>query len=477
MSSKYKKFKLKTLSTTLFIAFTSTGVFAADSNSNQQKPVMNVAETLAFDAKHYAASYGVTLDEAMRRLLIMHGTDNQVAGLSDKYKNVISGLYFDNGPDFGLKVKVVGNNNSQQAFKLERKPDTSVKLLKNKNVQERIQVRKLANLTETEVESAYRAIERGVSAPITLIQGASNTKQQRVNHLNKSFAAVKKAYPTVEMILDNEQTGNALVYVKSLKQVDKQALERLLNVKVDLSEIPTGIRPTKTRGGSWLVTNSGSNYCMTGFTAKRVSTGELGVITAGHCIDPNVPLNYKDKDGTQYAISPVAGMYRDDTGMDLAFMKAGTTTTQQAVPEFYADATSPARALTGKRNRTSTAVKSGTVKGSYVCHLGQTSPTNPALMQSCGEVISITGANHHPGGNTYVVVTNTQSGAGTNHTSGLGTLRCVRGDSGGPWFALNVAFGIQSACSWKDTGETITNTVIYTSVDYLADIGAQLVYQ
>ncbi len=186
---------------------------------------MNVAETLAFDAKHYAASYGVTLDEAMRRLLIMHGTDNQVAGLSDKYKNVISGLYFDNGPDFGLKVKVVGNNNSQQAFKLERKPDTSVKLLKNKNVQERIQVRKLANLTETEVESAYRAIERGVSAPITLIQGASNTKQQRVNHLNKSFAAVKKAYPTVEMILDNEQTGNALVYVKSLKQVDKQALE------------------------------------------------------------------------------------------------------------------------------------------------------------------------------------------------------------------------------------------------------------
>ncbi|KQE06144.1 hypothetical protein APD35_14255 [Acinetobacter pittii] len=62
-------------------------------------------------------------------------------------------------------------------------------------------------------------------------------------------------------------------------------------------------------------------------------------------------------------------------------------------------------------------------------------------------------------------------------TSGLGTLRCFRGDSGGPWFALNVAFGIQSACSWKDAGETVTNTVIYTSVDYLADIGAQLVYQ
>ncbi|WP_228704164.1 S1 family peptidase [Acinetobacter gyllenbergii] len=309
-----------------------------------------------------------------------------------------------------------------------------------------------------------------------MIQGATNTKQQRVNQLKQSFSAIKQAYPTVEMIVDDEQNAKALIYVKSLKQIDQLALEKLLNMQVELSEIPTGIQPTKTRGGSWLVNNSGSNHCMTGFTAKRNSTGELGVITAGHCINSSTPLNYKDKDGTQYAISPVTGMYRNDTAMDLAFMKAGSTTAQQAVPEFYADTTSPARALTGKRNRTSTVVKSGTVKGSYVCHLGQTSPTNSALIQSCGEVISITGANHN-GGNTYIVVSNTQSGAGTNHTSGLGTLRCVRGDSGGPWFALNTAFGIQSSCSWKDSGETITNTVVYTSVDYLNDLGAQLVYQ
>ncbi|WP_228133092.1 S1 family peptidase [Alkanindiges illinoisensis] len=68
-------------------------------------------------------------------------------------------------------------------------------------------------------------------------------------------------------------------------------------------------------------------------------------------------------------------------------------------------------------------------------------------------------------------------GAGTVNTSVLGTLRCVPGDSGGSWFALNVAFGVQSACSWKDADKTIARTVIYTSVDFLADIGAQLVYQ
>lgn len=60
---------------------------------------------------------------------------------------------------------------------------------------------------------------------------------------------------------------------------------------------------------------------------------------------------------------------------------------------------------------------------------------------------------------------------------GVGKLRCVRGDSASPWFTLNVAFGIALACSWMEQTETVTRTVIYTSEDSLADIGAQLVYQ
>nr|WP_174506103.1 hypothetical protein [Acinetobacter sp. Marseille-Q1620] len=476
MEINHKNTKLQKLLSVIVLSTASSISLAATDNSIAPKPLMNVAETLAFDAKHYAASYGVSLDEAMRRLLIMHGTNEQIAQINENFKNQISGIYFDNGADFGLKVKVTGNNNSLKSFKLERKSDVKISKLKNINLQERSSVRKLANLTETEIESAYRVIEKGVSAPITMIQGATNTRQQRINNINQLYSIAKRTFPTIEMIVDDEQTGNASVYVKSLKQVDKNALEKLLNVKIQLSETPTGIQQTKTRGGSWLVNNDGANHCMTGFTAKRISTGELGVITAGHCINSLIPLNYKDKDGTQYAISPISGMYRNDATMDLAFMKAGTSTAQQAVPQFYADTTSPARSLTGKRNRTSTVAKSGTVKGSYVCHLGQTSPTNSTLIQSCGEVTSITGANAK-GGNTSVVVTNTQSGAGTNHTSGLGTLRCVRGDSGGPWFALNVAFGIQSACLWKDSAETITDIVVYTSVDYLSDLGAQLVYQ
>jgi hypothetical protein len=55
-------------------------------------------------------------------------------------------------------------------------------------------------------------------------------------------------------------------------------------------------------------------------------------------------------------------------------------------------------------------------------------------------------------------------------------LRCVRGDSGGPFFAYTTAYGVQSACAWNDAAETITRIVVYTSVDYAASLGATLVY-
>lgn len=455
----------------------SNASIAADDSNSVKRPLMNEAETLALDAKHYAASYHVSIDEAMRRLLIMHGTEDQLTGLQESYGNKLSGIYFDNGQSFGLNIRMKGSYNAPKTTRLVKKPNLNIRKLKSVNPEERKLVRKINNLTETEVETAYTVLEKGASSPVIVNYNAPNTKKERNNSIFGHQHLAKKRFPAIEMVLDDEQTGNVLVYVSSLKNVQKSELEQIFKAKVDLIEIPGGIQATKTRGGSWLVKSSnGGNYCMTGFTAKRISNGDLGVITAGHCISSTTPLNYKDKDGTDYAISPISGMAVNDASMDLAFLKAGTSKDQQAVPQFYADSTTTPRALTGKRNRSSTDVKSSTVKGSYVCHLGQTSNTDSTLVQSCGEVTSITGANHI-GGNTFVVVSNTQSGAGTDYSSGLGTLRCVPGDSGGPWFAFNVAFGIQSACTWKNKDKTIASTVIYTSVDYLSDIGAQLVYQ
>jgi hypothetical protein len=113
----------------------------------------------------------------------------------------------------------------------------------------------------------------------------------------------------------------------------------------------------------------------------------------------------------------------------------------------------------------------------HICHLGQTSPTDATLMQSCGEVISVSGPRLNHGGNTFVHVTNTGSGAGTARAAGTkGTLRCVGGDSGGPWFAYTSAYGVLSQCTWADTGRTITETAIFTSVEFIPAISANLVF-
>jgi hypothetical protein len=78
-------------------------------------------------------------------------------------------------------------------------------------------------------------------------------------------------------------------------------------------------------------------------------------------------------------------------------------------------------------------------------------------------------------GGSYVLVRNTQSGAGTVRTSGTGTLLCFKGDSGGPWFAGTIAFGVQSGCAWQGG---ITNGTAeystYTSVDAFPSIGVTI---
>lgn len=126
----------------------------------------------------------------------------------------------------------------------------------------------------------------------------------------------------------------------------------------------------------------------------------------------------------------------------------------------------------------------GTIQGSYVCHRGQSSVGSANSIQSCGEVISKTfflsksGLNNTYTGGGFVAVRNTSTGKGTTiPASGTGTLRCYTGDSGGPWFAGTVAYGVQSSCAWEN-GNTNSDRVlfaVYTSLDYTNLAGASII--
>lgn len=182
--------------------------------------------------------------------------------------------------------------------------------------------------------------------------------------------------------------------------------------------------------------------------------------------------------GTNYAMTQGAPLNSPTAG-DLMFL-SGTPT---AVAEFYYDGTASVRSVTGTRSRASTTAGNGTLTtagtttGAFVCHLGQQTLGSSNVVQSCGEVVS-TNATRSTGaftGGSYVLVRNTQSGAGTLPTTGTGTLLCFSGDSGGPWFANTIAFGVMSACAWKNGVQNGTAAyAMYTSVDQFPSIGVTI---
>lgn len=457
------KFVFATMLTTFSIA----SVFASDNEIE----ALTDAEALAVDAKFYAESYGVSEEEAMRRLLIMTDSWESIDQIKNEYGSRISGLYFDNSSsDFGLKVNLVGDDTPVDKILLRKgKPE---KVEKNKD-KVKGNLKKLG-LSEGTVEKAKDKISKNTEAKVSFKGKAKFNKNTRLDKLEKAKQRLFAKLPYLELVADDERTGSATLYVKQDDGTTKEIAEKILDIPVQVEIIPSGIVQTHTRGGSKIVNSSGNLHCMTGFVAKNTS-GQEGVLTAGHCVVGNPSLFYTDKDGSKYPLTTVSSVF--DGRADIAFVTANHAA---SAGQFYADNTSTPRTLSGTMSRVNTRVAKSTVPGSYICHLGQISKTDSTLIQSCGEVSSTSGqGSDGVGGNTYVVVKNTKKGGGTTYdpaTDGVGTMRCISGDSGGPWFANTIGYGIQSGCAWVDANtQKQAKIVIYTSLDYSNLVGATVV--
>jgi hypothetical protein len=279
-----------------------------------------------------------------------------------------------------------------------------------------------------------------------------------------------------------------------------KAVRALVKVPVEFEFTATGLVPVANmRGGSKLyssstATSATSRDCMTAFGVRhntiKTSTGVAmaGMVTAAHC--GSTVNRVIGDDGVNYALT--TGAVSDSRGgyneTDIKFVH-GTNGNPLGAGQFYYDHTNTLRSVTGIQSRGSTAVGSGTwyqvtgtAVGSYICHLGQSSLGSTGNIQSCGEVISVHatqdayGENATQTGGSFVMVRNTQSGKGTVRTSGTGTLRCYQGDSGGPWFAGTVAYGVMSSCGWE--GYINSNEAayaMYTSLDFLHRIGSTII--
>ncbi len=464
----------------LWISGCALSLVLTASVARAQNVSLNSAEAIAVDAKIYADAYGVSLDEAIRRLSIMLDDKSDGQDVEASEGDSFAGRYFDNDPaGFSIVVRTKGPDRAERVIVRKGRADLSRDpAARAQRRADRKALRQKFKLTDTEVEQAEDIIARDETVRVKFRGGVSHSMkllQQAVVDNGAKFASIRG----IQTVFVDNRTGEIVVMVDAKSpEATRAVVGAFLQLPFRIDLVPGGFKDTSVRGGQFTTTPAG-RYCMTAFAATRTSDAKVGLVSAGHCAT-TAAISIKDSDGVS---KPLAQGTKLDsvTEGDLLFLSGAPV----PLAEFYFDGTGTARSVTGKRARTATAVSNGTVytpgttQGSFVCHLGQQILNSPNVVQSCGEVISITGQKnplqYTPTGGSYVIVRNTLSGAGTVKPAGsAGTLKCYHGDSGGPWFAGTIAFGVQSGCAWEGADDGITLYVQYTSIDAFSYLTATL---
>ena len=177
--------------------------------------------------------------------------------------------------------------------------------------------------------------------------------------------------------------------------------------------------------------------CTSGFSVED-SDGTKGITTAGHCGND---LSY---DGTEldFEEEELGGSYDIQWFSDSGFT---------VVNKIQSSSTGGTREITGTVGRNSQAV------GAYVCKYGK------ATHYTCGYISDkdFLPASTPPASATFIRV---------NNTAGYPDLSSG-GDSGGPWFHLNNAYGTHDSAAGDDP-----NDGIYMAVNYISSgIGVDVI--
>jgi hypothetical protein len=278
-----------------------------------------------------------------------------------------------------------------------------------------------------------------MTVPIVYRTGARSTIQQLRAALKQHQAAMRTLLPGVQGIGISTKTGELVVIVNATGVAATAAMAKDAELET-LTGVPIRIRTLDgvdinmdVRGGSRLTD------CTSGFVVKNTS-GTTGVATAAHCA--NV-ANYYNPNGSSIPLTMVAGSEYFNASQDVQIH----TSAYIERAEFYVDT-----AKTLVRRPVGSLALDATWEGDGACHTGETTGATCSLVEyvyftpspdKCG-----------PGGycaDTYVAVT------GPN---------CQRGDSGGPVYELDLAYGLLKGGSVSSTG--VCNYYYYMPMDFLS---------
>lgn len=406
----------------LIFGFLASTLFIGDFSSVYAQTPTNLdlldsGEALAADAKLYAEAYGVSYEEAAKRLSIMFDIGAEADAAESGEGDDFAGSYFDNSSaQFALVLRTKKANKPDRILKRKAR-GVAVRdpAAKAKRRADRKAMRAKFKLSDSEVEQAEDILAQDVQVPLKFKGSAANSVRVLQAAIDASAQGLA-AIPGFQAAFVDNKTGEVVLMVDA-KSPDVASAEaaKFLKVPYRIELIPGGFVQTALRGGQFS-SIPGQRWCMTSFAAKHNTTGKTGLVTAGHCQSASPNTISLNDGGTNYAMTQ-GGALNLQPGGDLMFL-SGTPT---AVAEFYYDGTGAARSVTGTRSRASTTASNGTwstagtTTGSFVCHLGQQTLGSSNVVQSCGEVISTKGqvTSGLLTGGSYVIVRNTQSGAGT----------------------------------------------------------------
>ena len=378
---------------------------SATAAAAQAPAVHTPAQALEQDAGEYARQNGVPLEEAARRLRAQEETVATTDRLQTQYRDRLAGISIEHFPQYRIVVLLTGK---------DRVAEQSV-------------------------------LAGGMQVPIHFRTGAKATREQVVAAIRKHGASIRSAVRGSHGMGLDPRTGELVLMVRR-PDADRFGIAEIEKRVEHIARVPSRVRvldgaaaDADVEGGARIVgpdaVTGRRNYCTTGFVVT--DGARTGIVTAAHC--PDDPI-YLDPAGGEIALS-----FGGQWGWSHQDVQLHVSDRAQR-PLFYADtAKTAARTVAGQRTRSSTRA------GDAVCHRGETSG------YSCSEVELV---DYAPPGDLC-------GGPCDAVWVTVGGPSCRGGDSGGPVFSGNTAFGIMKGATYTHEGQCAF--YFYMSTDYLPD--------
>jgi hypothetical protein len=293
------------------------------------QPVQTRNAALAEDAVQYAARFGVSPDEALRRLEAQQASVAATDSIAAEFAGRLAGIAIDNGPEYRISVLLTGDE----------------------PVAER----------------------NAAGVPIVFRTGAKATHAQALAALRKHLIDVRSELPAMRGAGFDQRTGEIVLLVTGADAA-RFGLEAIRARAEQVGGVPVRlvvndlIESNMSVAGGGLVRGDveGARFrCTSGFVVTDGT--RTGLATAAHCPDE---LSYEDTDGAETHL-PFAGQW----GLGYHDVQVNVSPGADQ-PLFYANrGAGSLRRLDTWRNVASTRA------GDFVCHYGVSSGYSCATVE------------------------------------------------------------------------------------------------